>query len=73
MIAYQDFTCPKKRFVPFRGIQYESPKTMLDVVNRWIEREQIKVINVETIILQPKVPLGFNPQQIIRVWYEQTG
>jgi hypothetical protein len=62
---------------------YEDPREIVTRINRWIEQEQVEVINIETLLL-PKMPGAdaenvptvletysgvYNSYQAIRVWY----
>jgi hypothetical protein len=84
MIDFQDFI-PQLQRKRMLGIvnDYESIREVVTRANRWIEREGVRVINVETLIL-PLVPDqkdqetptkmdGFSSAiytyQVVRVWY----
>ena len=87
MIRYQDFV-PKqtKEWGLLSPAEYESFDAALAAANKWIKENEIKVLNVETVVL-PNIwgryeegsadaalatPDGtFNTwHQFVRVWYE---
>ncbi len=83
MLTFKDFI-PQiyKQLLGF-PTDYESIVEVLTRVQRWIEREQIQVLNVETLLL-PVLPgeqeeggptrvtgVSGNIFQIIRVWYHE--
>ncbi len=81
MIDQQDFI-PKTLSIHWlKGIQTESFDAALQAANEWISRENVDVINIETIVL----PIGGDDatetpavygvpvslRQFIRVWYRR--
>jgi hypothetical protein len=83
VIAFQDFVpqLQRKRMLGLAN-EYESIREVVTRANRWIEREGVRVINVETLLL-PTVPeaekeipprmdsadVTFSSFQVVRVWY----
>ena len=87
MLHYQDFV-PKmtKPHALFSPAEHESFDAALALANRWIQEHQIRVVNMETVVL-PNIwsryedgaadtslaTSGESPSfwhQFIRVWYE---
>ncbi|MGB3519686.1 MAG: hypothetical protein WBA43_24760 [Elainellaceae cyanobacterium] len=56
MIKYKDFAPRITERGPFGGpSDYESFSEVVSVVNQWIERTTIQVINVETVVLPDRL------------------
>ena len=87
MLRHQDFV-PKmtKEWAFFSPPEYESFESALAAANLWIKQNEIKVLNVETVVL-PNIWARFEEgstdpslvtpdgtfdcwHQFIRVWYE---
>ena len=89
MIRFRDFV-PKMLAAPrlFKAGEYESLEDALLAANRWVKEDDIKLINIETVVLPniwtrweegpADVALGTSGEtpshwhQFIRCWY-QTG
>jgi hypothetical protein len=85
MIDYKDFA-PQQLEPPglLSGGKYESFDAALAAANKWIQTKQVKVLNVETVVLPnmwreegtTDVKLSVHGEtraswhQFIRVWYE---
>ncbi len=87
MIAYQDFVPRVKDRGGFlKPAQFDTLRASIFEANRWIRERNIRVFNVETVVL-PNIHLaheegsedvalrtsgemGANWHQFIRVWYE---
>ncbi len=83
MLTLKDFIPQVQKKILGIPTDYESIHEMLTRVKRWIEREQIQVLNVETLLL-PMLPSeseespparivgnAMSTFQIIRVWYHE--
>ena len=85
-LTFKDFLPEIQKKILGIPTDYESIHEVLTRVKRWIEREQIKIINVETLLL-PAMPSGnaespparmtgasgsMGTFQIIRVWYDDV-
>lgn len=83
-ISHKDFfpTAIKKSFL---SVEYETLDAVLDRVNSWISASQIKVLNVETVLLPnvkeeetAKTEIRTSGEmssywyQIVRIWYEES-
>lgn len=87
MIAFKDFA-PEQRAKAgfFRTAQYESFEAAVHEAGRWIEGENVTVINIETVVLpnmhSPHEDGSTDPElgqssdfatawnQFVRVWYQ---
>ena len=78
MICFKDFfpqSIEKKGF--FSEDKYENFSSLLTQVNQWLSENQVKLINIETVVLRDiddektrflaEEPFFY---QFIRVWYE---
>ena len=78
MICFKDFfpqTIEQKGF--FAEDKYENFSSLLSQVNQWLSEKQVKLINIETVVLRDiddektrflaEEPFFY---QFIRVWYE---
>ncbi len=78
MICFKDFfpqTIEQKGF--FAEDKYENFSSLLSQVNQWLSENQVKLINIETVVLRDiddektrflaEEPFFY---QFIRVWYE---
>jgi hypothetical protein len=86
MIAFRDFVPqPQRKRLLGMLTDYENLHELVGRVNQWVEQENIRVINVETVLLN-SLPANetdespvrmdssgttFSTYQIIRVWYYQ--
>lgn len=86
MLSFKDFIPQIQKRVLGLPVAYEDIYEVLTRVKRWIEEEQIQVLNIETLLL-PTLP---NPKtdvppsrmtgasnssgtfQVLRVWYKET-
>ena len=89
-LQFRDFV-PKMLAAPklFKAGEYESMEEALVAANRWIKEYDLKVVNVETVVLPniwsrfeegtTDVALGTSGEmpshwhQFIRVWYHGSG
>ena len=87
MLRYHDFVPQMTKPPAFLSVgQYQPLDSALDAANRWIEENEVRVLNVETVVL-PNIwsryeegsrdpalgTSGESPShwhQFIRVWYE---
>jgi hypothetical protein len=85
MIAFCDFVPQiKSRSMLGMVAEYEYPSDTLDRANQWIDRDNVRVLNVETLfvathlidehgampkLLRPASPAA-SAVQVIRVWYQ---
>lgn len=86
MLQFQDFV-PRMTMPPafLRGAEYETFDEAVQAANRWIDENQIRVINIETVVL-PNIwsryeegstdselgTSGESPShwhQFVRIWY----
>jgi hypothetical protein len=88
MIAFHDFI-PQRQGKRYLGVvtDYENLHELVSRVNRWIEQNNIDVLNVETVLVtslpkgteaSPKVEMASQANvsstiQTVRVWYRQHG
>ena len=85
MLTFKDFIPQIQKRVLGLPTAYESIHEVLTRVNRWLEREQLEVISIETLLL-PKLPgeaeespparmTGASSStgtfQVIRVWFRE--
>jgi len=72
----------------FKSARYESFEAALDAANQWVAENELRVINVETVVLpnmwdsaengteDPEIwtsgDISSNWYQFIRVWYEYS-
>jgi hypothetical protein len=89
MLQFRDFV-PKMLDAPrlFKAGEYETLEEALVAANRWIKEDDVKVVNVETVVLPniwsrfeegtSDVALGTSGEmpshwhQFIRVWYQSS-
>ncbi|HYF62678.1 MAG TPA: hypothetical protein VD886_07675 [Herpetosiphonaceae bacterium] len=86
MLTFKDFMPEVQKKILGFPTDYESIHEVLTRVKRWIEREQIQIINVETLLL-PSMPSGADEAaparmtaasnsmgtfQVIRVWHYES-
>jgi hypothetical protein len=87
MIAFQDFV-PQRQRKRLLGVltDYENLHELVSRANQWIERRQVDVLNVETVLVtklpdesdaSPNVRMesqgtAMSTYQIVRAWYRQA-